>query len=367
LGHLPGFLDIQVSRIVGGQTEPAYYAEIFERGIDPIMEDPSKCHDHSKVPDQWPDFEDIMDYTRKVHDRIRGLLAGPISKRLQRVLNMCYEHEAMHIETLLYMFVQDSEIQPNRLLPRPIFESFPTLPKADWIQVPSLIVKMGMNDPESDDQDDAKPETPFGWDNEKPAHEISVPGFLMQHRPVTVQEYFKFLESKGFDPELVPESWTKTDEWFIKTIYGLVELKNGLNWPVYPSNFQAEAYAKSVGCSLPSESQLMAARQHWNIDDGNHSFDHFIPTAVQARSSNITDLVGNGWEWTHTMFQPFMGFELSELYPGYSADFFDEKHLVCLGASWATLPRIAKRRTFRNWYQAKYPYVFAKFRLVKNQ
>ena len=48
-------------------------------------------------------------------------------------------------------------------------------------------------------------------------------------------------------------------------------------------------------------------------------------------------------------------------YPGYSADFFDGKHFVLKGASWATAAELV-RRSFRNWYQAHYPYVFAKFR-----
>ena len=44
LGHIPAFLDIQLSKILGGLTEPKEYAEIFERGIDPDMDDPSICH-----------------------------------------------------------------------------------------------------------------------------------------------------------------------------------------------------------------------------------------------------------------------------------------------------------------------------------
>jgi formylglycine-generating enzyme required for sulfatase activity len=47
-------------------------------------------------------------------------------------------------------------------------------------------------------------------------------------------------------------------------------------------------------------------------------------------------------------------------------DFFDSKHKVVLGGSWATLPRIAGRRTFRNWYQAGYGYVWAGARVVKD-
>ena len=40
----------------------------------------------------------------------------------------------------------------------------------------------------------------------------------------------------------------------------------------------------------------------------------------------------------------------------YSADFFDGKHQVVLGASYATIPRIGDRRTVRNFYQHNYPY-----------
>jgi formylglycine-generating enzyme required for sulfatase activity len=50
-------------------------------------------------------------------------------------------------------------------------------------------------------------------------------------------------------------------------------------------------------------------------------------------------------------------------YPGYSADFFDDRHYVLLGASWATDDRLV-RGSFRNWFQPHYPYPFAKFRCV---
>jgi formylglycine-generating enzyme required for sulfatase activity len=80
----------------------------------------------------------------------------------------------------------------------------------------------------------------------------------------------------------------------------------------------------------------------------------------------VSELVGNGWEWTETAFAPFPGFEAYiPSYPGYSADFFDGRHFVMLGASWAT-PAGLIRRSFRNWFQDRYPYMFAKFRGVSS-
>jgi formylglycine-generating enzyme required for sulfatase activity len=78
----------------------------------------------------------------------------------------------------------------------------------------------------------------------------------------------------------------------------------------------------------------------------------------------VHDLIGDGWEWTESAFAGFPGFDACiRGYPGYSADFFDGKHYVLKGASWATA-RDLVRPSFRNWFQPHYPYVFAKFRCV---
>ena len=80
-----------------------------------------------------------------------------------------------------------------------------------------------------------------------------------------------------------------------------------------------------------------------------------------ASAWGVRDLVGNGWEWTSTVFAPFPGFQPMPSYPQYSADFFDGKHYVMKGASPATAKELI-RRSFRNWFRPTYPYVYAKFR-----
>ncbi|PYX45921.1 MAG: ergothioneine biosynthesis protein EgtB, partial [Acidobacteria bacterium] len=94
------------------------------------------------------------------------------------------------------------------------------------------------------------------------------------------------------------------------------------------------------------------------------------PTPVGAfpegqSAFGVMDLLGNGWEWTSTLFSPFPGFEPFSFYRGYSADFFDNKHFVMKGGS-ARTAACMLRRSFRNWFQPHYPHVYAGFRCVSH-
>ena len=99
-------------------------------------------------------------------------------------------------------------------------------------------------------------------------------------------------------------------------------------------------------------------------------FISWDPTDVDSSPAGdsafgVSQLTGNGWEWTSTQFGPFPGFEPFAFYPGYSKNFFDEEHYVLKGAS----PRTAAcflRRSFRNWFRPNYPYVYASFRVAEN-
>jgi gamma-glutamyl hercynylcysteine S-oxide synthase len=155
------------------------------------------------------------------------------------------------------------------------------------------------------------------------------------------------------------------------------------DWPVYVSHAEASAYAKWAGKSLPSEAQWHRAaygtigkcenKYPWgsaapDARFGNFDFHRWDPAPVnsspEGRSAfGVDDMLGNGWEWTSTLFAPFPGFKAFPFYAGYSADFFDGKHFVMKGGS----PRTAScmlRPTFRNWFQAHYQYVYTGFRCV---
>jgi gamma-glutamyl hercynylcysteine S-oxide synthase len=139
-------------------------------------------------------------------------------------------------------------------------------------------------------------------------------------------------------------------------------------WPVYVSHAEASAYARWKGRRLMTEPEFHRAAE--GAAAGHHDFAGFDPVAVgsypgTASRWGVHDLIGNGWEWTSTVFAPFEGFVPMRSYPEYSADFFDGRHYVMKGASPATAAELV-RPSFRNWFRANYPYVYAKFRTARS-
>ena len=100
LGHIPAFLDIQLTKSTSGiATEPAHFQPMFERGIDPDVDNPEKCHAHSEIPDTWPDVDEILKYQQAVRRRTIGLLEGCTAKEnqaLSKALWLAYEHEGVY-------------------------------------------------------------------------------------------------------------------------------------------------------------------------------------------------------------------------------------------------------------------------------
>jgi formylglycine-generating enzyme required for sulfatase activity len=84
-----------------------------------------------------------------------------------------------------------------------------------------------------------------------------------------------------------------------------------------------------------------------DLDGANVGFQHWHPVAVTARGNKLAGQaeMGGVWEWTSSVLRPWDGFAPMSLYPGYTSDFFDEKHNIVLGGSWATHPRIAGRKS----------------------
>lgn len=76
---------------------------------------------------------------------------------------------------------------------------------------------------------------------------------------------------------------------------------------------------------------------HGDLQVLNPNAAHSATTGVDGgmRGHN-----GGVWEWTSTKFDEHLGFVASELYPGYSADFFDGCHHVVV-STWDYLLQVS--------------------------
>ena len=336
--------------------------------------------------DVWPEYESVLAY----RDRVRACLPKCLDEPwVREVLPMVLEHELMHHETLLYM-VQQLPEAPKTAPDDPIERQSLRLPARTPISIPAGKVALG-----------AARNGRFRWDNEFPELEVEVPAFRLDSVPVTNREFREFVENGGYEDRRCwtddawewirhrehrrPWSWTAAGgEIRVRTLFGDRAFEDAADWPASVRHCEAAAFARWEGSRLQTEAEYHRAafgtpegalREHpWGDEApaegrGNFDFHHLSPLPVGshpagASAFGVQELVGNGWEWTSTAFGPLPGFEPLEGYEGYSADFFDGRHFVMLRASWATDAGLV-RRSFRNWFQPHYPYVFSKFRCVR--
>jgi gamma-glutamyl hercynylcysteine S-oxide synthase len=374
-GHLPAFSVIAlIKRGLGRPGVDERLETLFARGIDP--EDDQAAAAASSATAVWPSREEVQTYARHadaaILDALRTTPLDSIGRPAMRRLEAVYaalEHEQMHQETLMYMWHQlPYELKRAPEGYRPSVGSDP--PDVQTVRIPPGTATLGA-DPLRD---------PFWWDNEYPALEVGVASFDIDVFPVTNRDFLQFVEA-GHEP---PHFWTRRGvTWMWRGMFE--ELPLPMAWPVWVTWQQADAYARWKGRRLPTEAEYHRAAFGnpagsersfpWGdeppddvVRRGIFDFVSYDPAPVGscpagASAWGIHDLIGNGWEWTSTVFAGFPGFEAMPSYPEYSADFFDGQHYVMKGASPVT-PRELVRRSFRNWFRPDYPYVFAKFRTV---
>ncbi|HUF46813.1 MAG TPA: SUMF1/EgtB/PvdO family nonheme iron enzyme [Vicinamibacterales bacterium] len=393
-GHLPAFsFNTLVKRGLGERGIDARLEALFARGIDPHE---SQAASLGAERAGWPSREEVQQFADEADRRVMAALrSGDIERPGHPLLDRAeaayaiLEHEAMHQETLLYMWHRlpvDQKRRPAGYDP----VTAGAAPRQEWMEVPAGRATLGID----------AGARPFSWDNERPAHRADVPAFAMHRHDVTSAAYLEFVDAGGYaDPAWWrPEDWRwlqadhrrhplfwerQDDAWHWRGMFDLLPLP--LAWPAYVSYAEALAYARWRGVRLPTEAEFQRAAYGtptgaespfpWGDADpapehGVLDFRSWDPHPAGSHPAGrsawgLDDLVGNGWEWTSTVFAPFPGFTVTPSYPEYSADFFDNDHFVIKGASPATARELL-RPTFRNWFRPRYPYVYATFRCVRH-
>jgi ergothioneine biosynthesis protein EgtB len=391
IGHLEAFdWNLFRERLFSAPVAQPELDQLFAFGIDPV--DGGLPSDQ---PKDWPSISEVHDYVARTRRAVDQGLERSLSTEnhesarefpAAQLLQVAIEHRLMHAETLAYMLHQlplDKKVQPPQklqLLTKPLEPSM--------IDIPEGNVTLGLK--RDGDQ--------FGWDNEFGQYHTHVPAFQIDQYMVTNSQFLEFVEAGGYSDQPLwdPSDWQwkseqkiehpgfwrkKNDGWYLRAMFDETPLPT--DWPVYVSHAEASAYARWAGKSLPTEGQWQRAaygtpsgeeRQYpWgselpNPARGNFNFEHWDPVPVGSSSEGqsgfgVVGMLGNGWEWTSSVFGPLPGFEPFPFYLGYSANFFDGKHFVMKGGS-AQTAACMLRRSFRNWFQSHYPHVYAGFRCV---
>lgn len=360
IGHLDGFDSIQICREALGMRSPEPELDaLFQAGIDP-----DSAHLPTDKPSDWPAIEKVNAYV----EHCRRSVDKNLERAPEDVICLAIEHRQMHLETLAYMFHNFPYEMKVAQRTKPDRSSRPEM-QNQWRDIAEGEAILGKG-----------PDGSFGWDNEYDEVRSRVPAFRMQRYSVTNGEYLRFVK----DGASMPHFWReRSGSLHYAGMFDEIPLP--LDWPVYVTQMEAEAYANWLGKSLPTEQQFhRAAYGHTSLGNrqypwgnntpthrtGNFDFKRWDPEPVHATPAGdsawgVSQLVGNGWEWTSTPFGPFPGFKPRETYPGYSANFFDGEHYVLKGGSPRTAARLL-RRSFRNWFRRDYPYVYATFRCVES-
>lgn len=243
---------------------------------------------------------------------------------------------------------------------------------------------------------------PWALDNERPAHTVDVPAFVIDTAPVTNAAYAAFVDAGGYDDPrwwteagwrhrvdaglVAPQFWERdgSGTWFRRRFGVLAPLVD--DEPVVHVCFhEAQAYAAWAGKRLPTEAEWEKAarfdpatgrsrRYPWGDDEptpehANLGQRHLQPAPVGAYPKGasplgVHQLVGDVWEWLDTGFHPYPGYETFP-YPEYSEVFFGGDYRMLRGGSFGTDPS-ALRSTFRNWDHPVRRQIFSGFRCARD-
>jgi iron(II)-dependent oxidoreductase len=392
LAHIANQEELWLLRAVGGrdpmhpEIDPLYDA--FEhprapRPTLPLLTPPEARRYGHEVRGRVLDLIERVKLTAGGPGGFGAELTGPGSAF---AFGMVAQHEVQHDETMLATHQLRSGPAVLSAPPPPAPADAATLPAE--VHVPGGPFTMGTS------------AEPWALDNERPAHQVDVPGFWLDTTPVTNQAYAAFIADDGYDD---PRLWT-ADGWAHRQRAGLTaplfwswdgtwtRLAFGVREAVVPDEpvlhvcwYEADAYARWAGRRLPTEAEWEKAARwdpasgrsrrypwgdgEWTQELANLGQRHLRPAAAGsypdgAAPCGARQLVGDVWEWTSSDFLPYPGFTPWP-YKEYSQVFFGPEYKVLRGGAFGVSP-VACRGTFRNWDYPIRRQIFAGFRTARS-
>ena len=412
LAHIGVFEAYWILQKVKGDDAPdARYERIF----DPI----ATPRENSK---NLPTRREMELYLSRVRDAtLRYLEEGAYEESASRspllsdgyVFQLVLEHERQHQETLAYLLYMLDPEKKRRAAGR---DSHGALTgdshgasAAPAVTLPPPVAPVSHGDMVTVGAGEFLSGAPwrmFVYDNELPAHTISLDAFKIDRLLTTNEEYAHFIKEGGYARrewwdeegwrERERENWTCPLYWTMQSPDGDAHrwsvramFEEGALKPEHPvagvSWHEAAAYARFAGKRLPTEAEWEKAASWdaergrkrlyaWGDDAPSHAHGNFdlrywetTPVGsfpAGASGYGCLDMTGNVWEWTSDPFDGYAGFKPYP-YPEYSEVWFDGDHRVLKGGSWATHPSIL-RTSFRNFFRRHSRIAFAGIRCASD-
>ncbi len=234
VGHLDGFDAIQICREgLGIQSADPDLDALFQAGIDP-----DSAHLPADSRSDWPALEQVKAYA----DRCRKSVDESLERAPEDVAQMALEHRLMHLETLAYMFHNFGyELKKSHQREKEIARATSHKIEGDaWREIPAGEAVLGKVHDET-----------FGWDNEYDRLRRFVPAFHIQRKKITNADYLRFVAAGAPKPHFWVE---RGRSMMYRGMFEEIPLP--LDWPVYVTKLEAEAYANWLGKRLPTEEEF---------------------------------------------------------------------------------------------------------------
>ncbi|MEM1024263.1 MAG: ergothioneine biosynthesis protein EgtB [Myxococcota bacterium] len=368
LGHTTWFFETFVLRPFGDErvhdpTFPFLFNSYYEAmgARQPRAQRGALCR---------PPLEEVWTYRRSIDERVSSLIESlPESqwKEVEQRIVIGLHHEMQHQELLLMDIKHVLGTHPFPPQDTRVLEASNPVEACGYTRFSGGLHPFGH-------RGDA-----FAFDNEGPSHLQNLVPFELADRPVSAEEYLRFVEDDGYaQSELwlsdgwawvqdqgikAPLYWRKLDgRWHVFHLEGERPLL-----PTEPvmhvSFYEADAYARWSGARLPTEYEWEHAASQTPVEGVFLESGRRSPAPVG--SGALSALFGDLWELTQSAYAPYPGFRAL---PGALGEYngkFMSNQVVLRGGSFAT-PQSHIRATYRNFFYPHQRWAFQGFRLAKD-
>jgi len=352
-----------------------------------------------------PTVKDTVAYRKHIDEQMLAFLESlenkPGTETILALVRLGLEHEMQHQELLVYdikHLLCDQYDAPIKPTPAPAAKV------EGMAEIEGGLFWLGyetqVESPKSKVQSSSHYD--FGFDNEKPAHQVFLQDFALDRAPVSNGDFLEFIRDGGYQNfrwwfsegwEVVNrEEWRaplywelQYDQWMIRDFAGLHPVKSKGNEPVcHVSFFEASAFAKWAGKRLPTEAEWEKAAAFdpktrerrafpWGDDQPDEPKANLFENGLWApapigsfpagqNAYGCQQMIGDVWEWTTSDYVPYPGFR-SEFDEYNDKWFVNQK--VLRGGSFAT-PQVHIRSTYRNFFHAHERWMTSGFRCAKD-